>query len=121
MEQTTMNLRPDYSRIAAELNSAALNKKLEEMTQRVPTRKRPRLAEVLGPYTEKLLKLHGLGWTYRQLAEELRANGLPVSIGSLREHLSTRARERKPNGHSAGRKQIRVPCRPALGPGSERS
>lgn len=103
MEQTTINLRPDYSRIAAELNSAALNKKLEKMTQRVPTRKRPRLAEVLGPYTEKLLKLHGLGWTYRQLAEELRANGLPVIIGSLRVHLSTRVRGRRCGGRSAGK------------------
>ena len=104
MEQTTMNLRPDYSRIAAELNSAALTRKLEEMTQRTPPRKRKRLADVLGPYTEKLLELHGQGWTYRELAAELRTSGLPVSVGSLREHLVGKIRKRKPGGKNAGQK-----------------
>jgi len=121
MQPTTTSPRPDYSRIAAELNSAALDKKLEELTQRTPPRERKRLADVLSPYTDKLLKLHGLGWTYRQLAEELKASGLPVSVGSLREHLTKTACERKPSGRSAGRKRIRVPCRPEPGPVSERS
>ena len=104
MQPTTTSPRPDYSRIAAELNSAALDKKLEELTQRTPPRERKRLADVLSPYTDKLLKLHGLGWTYRQLAEELKASGLPVSVGTLREYLTKTARERKPSGRSAGRK-----------------
>ena len=99
-----MNLRPDYSRIAAELNGAAFNRKLEELTQRTPPRKRKRLADVLGPYTEKLLKLHGQGWTYRELAAELRTSGLPVSVGSLREHLAGKVRKRKPLGKNAGQK-----------------
>ena len=104
MQQTPTKTRPDYARIATELNGAALDKKLEELTQQVPPRKRKRLADVLSPYTDKLLKLHGLGWTYRQLAEELKASGLPVSVGTLREHLTKTARERKPSGRSAGRK-----------------
>ena len=104
MQSTTTSPRPDYARIAAELNGAALDKKLEELTHRTPPRKRKRLADVLSPYTDKLLKLHGLGWTYRQLAEELKASGLPVSVGTLREHLTKTARERKPSGKPAGRK-----------------
>ena len=104
MQPTSTIPRPDYSRIAAELNGAALDKTLEELTQRTPPRKRKRLADVLSPYTDKLLKLHGLGWTYRQLAEELEASGLPVSVGTLREYLTKTAQERKPSGRSAGRK-----------------
>ncbi len=57
---------------------------------------------MLSPYTERLLKLHGLGWTYRQLAEELKASGLPVSVGTLREYLTKTAHARKPSGRSAG-------------------
>ncbi len=104
MQQTPTKTRPDYARIAAALNGAALDKKLEELTQQTPPRKRKRLADVLSPYTDRLLKLHGLGWTYRQLAEELKASGLPVSVGTLREYLTKTARERKPSGKSAGRK-----------------
>lgn len=105
MEQTTMNLRPDYSRIAAELNGAALNRKLEEMTQRTPPRKRKRLADVLGPYTEKLRLLHGQGWTYRELAAELRTSGLPVSVGSLREHLAGKVRSGSPSARMPARRR----------------
>ena len=104
MQQTMTNPRPDYARIAATLDGSALEKKLEELTHRTPPRKQKRLADVLGPYTDRLLKLHGLGWTYRQLAEELKASGLPVSVGTLREYLTRTARERKPSGRSAGRK-----------------
>ena len=104
MQQTPPKTRPDYARLAATLDGSALEKKLEELTHRTPPRKQKRLADVLSPYTDKLLKLHGLGWTYRQLAEELKASGLPVSVGTLREHLTKTARERKPSGRSTGRK-----------------
>jgi hypothetical protein len=104
MHPTTTIPRLDYAQIAVELKGAALDKKLEELLQRTPPRKRKRLADVLSPYTDKLLKLHGRGWTYRQLAEELKASGLPVSVGSLREYLTKTTRERKPSGRSAGRK-----------------
>jgi hypothetical protein len=104
MQQTLTKTRPDYARLAATLDGSALEKKLEELTHRTPPRKQKRLADVLSPYTDKLLKLHGLGWTYRQLAEELKASGLPVSVGTLREHLTRTARDRKPSGRSAGRK-----------------
>ena len=104
MQQTPTKTRPDYAQLAATLDGSALEKKLEELTHRTPPRKQKRLADVLSPYTDKLLKLHGLGWTYRQLAEELKASGLPVSVGTLREYLTRTARERKPSGKSAGRK-----------------
>ena len=104
MQQTPTKTRPDYARLAATLDGSALEKKLEELTHRTPPRKQKRLADVLSPYTDKLLKLHGLGWTYRQLAEELKASGLPVSVGTLREYLTRTARGRKPSGRSAGRK-----------------
>jgi hypothetical protein len=104
MQQTQTHARPDYAQLAATLDGSALDKKLEELTHRTPPRKQKRLADVLSPYTDKLLKLHGLGWTYRQLAEELKASGLPVSVGTLRESLTKTARERKPSGRSAGRK-----------------
>jgi hypothetical protein len=104
MQQTPTKTRPDYARLATTLDGSALEKKLEELTHRTPPRKQKRLADVLSPYTDKLLKLHGLGWTYRQLAEELKASGLPVSVGTLREYLTKTARERKPSGKSAGRK-----------------
>ena len=96
MRQTEMNLRPDYNQIAADLNGSALEKKLEELTHRVPPRNRKRLADVLGPFTERLLTLHGLGWTYRQLADELTASGLPVRVGTLREYLTKTVRGRRP-------------------------
>jgi len=95
MRQTEMNLRPDYNQIAAELNGSALEKKLEELTHRLPPRKRKRLADVLGPFTERLLTLHGLGWTYSQLADELTACGLPVRVGTLREYLTKTVRIRR--------------------------
>ena len=110
MQQTPTKTRPDYSRLAATLDGSALEKKLEELTHRTPPRKQKRLADVLGPYTDRLLKLHGLGWTYRQLAEELKASGLPVSVGTLREYLTRTARERKPAARAPAEK--REPVRP---------
>lgn len=104
MRQAEINLRPDYNRIAAELNSAALEKKLEELTHRLPPRKRKRVADVLAPFTERLLRLHSVGWTYRQLADELTAGGLPVKVGTLREHLTRSSRGQKPRGRNAGKK-----------------
>jgi hypothetical protein len=44
MQQTQTHARPDYVRIAAALDGSALDKKLEELTQRTPPRKRKRLA-----------------------------------------------------------------------------
>src|ERR1017187_8146417 len=62
MQQTQTNSRPDYARIVAALDGSALEKKLEELTHRTPPKKQKRLADVLSPYTDRLLKLHGLGW-----------------------------------------------------------
>jgi len=113
MQQTTMNLRPDYTRIAAELNSTVLDQKLEELTHHAPPRKRKRIADLLAPFTERLLKLHGLGWTYRQLADELTACGLPVRVGTLREHLSRNARGLKPRRRKTPSQSGRTAATPA--------
>lgn len=113
MRQTEMNLRPDYNRIAAELNSAVLDRKLEELTHRAPPRKRKCIADLLAPFTERLLKLHGLGWTYRQLADELTAGGLPVKVGTLREHLSRSARGLKPRRRKAPSNSSKTAAAPA--------
>lgn len=100
-ELVATTLDPD---IAVDLNRAALSQKLEEMAQRVPPRKRQRLADLLSSDTEQLRKLHAQGWTDRQLAQELGTSGLPVSVGALREHLAGKPRKRKSGGKNAGRK-----------------
>ena len=118
MKQTTMNLRTDYTRVALDLNGGALDKKLEELTRQTPPRSGKRLADLLGPYTERLRKLHTQGWTYRQLAEELRLGGLPVGVGTLREHLVGKSLKRRPGGRSAAPKTApgAAPCAPKNAP-----
>lgn len=43
---------------------------------------------MLEPLREKLLALHGKGWSSNQLADELKAAGVPVSPARLRDCLS---------------------------------
>jgi len=78
----------DYTQIAAKLDYAALEKKLDQLTQHEPPRKRKTAATVLEPLREQLLALHRKGWSSGQLAEELKAAGVPVSPARLRECLS---------------------------------
>lgn len=78
----------DYAQIATKLDYAALEKKLEQLTQRDAPRRRKTAADVLEPLRERLLALHRNGWGSRQLADELKAAGVPVSPARLRECLS---------------------------------
>ena len=83
-----MSTRMNYTQIAAKLDYPALEKKLEQLTQREPPRKRKTAADVLEPLRERLLALHRKGWRSEQLADELKAAGVPVSPARLRECLS---------------------------------
>jgi hypothetical protein len=87
-KETTMSTQIDYGQIAAKLDYEALNKKLEQLTQRAPPRKRKTAADVLEPLRERLLALHAKGWTSGDLADELKAAGVPVNPARLRECLS---------------------------------
>ncbi|MGA2222694.1 MAG: hypothetical protein ABSH21_13130 [Verrucomicrobiia bacterium] len=83
-----MSTRADYAQIATKLDYAALEKKMEQLSQRAPPRKRKTAADLLEPLREQLLTLHRKGWSSGQLAEELKAAGVPVSPARLRECLS---------------------------------
>ena len=83
-----MSTRMDYTQIAAKLDYAALEKKLEQLTQREPPRKRKTAADVLEPLRERLLALRRKGWKTGELADELKAAGVPVSPACFRECLS---------------------------------
>ena len=83
-----MSTRADYAQIATKLDYPALEKKLEQLSQRAPPRKRKTAADVLEPLRERLLALHRKGWSSGQLADELKAAGVPVSPARLRECLS---------------------------------
>jgi hypothetical protein len=83
-----MSTRMDYAQVAAKLDYAALNEKLEQLTQRQPPRKRKTAADVLEPLRERLLALRRNGWSSTQLADELKAAGITVSLARLRESVS---------------------------------
>jgi hypothetical protein len=78
----------DYTKLAASLDYAVLNRKLTQLAERQPTRKRKTVADVLEPLRERLLALHAKGWTSGDLAEELKAAGVSVNPSRLRECLS---------------------------------
>lgn len=83
-----MSTRIDYGQIAAKLDYATLEKKLEQLAQRDPPRKRKTAADALEPLRERLLALHSKGWSSNHLANELKAVGVPVTPGCLRECLN---------------------------------
>ena len=83
-----MSTPTDYTKLAATLDYAALEKNLAQLTQRDPPRKRKTVADVLKPLRERLLDLHRKGWSSNQLADELKAAGLPVGPSRLRECLN---------------------------------
>ncbi|HRZ39087.1 MAG TPA: hypothetical protein P5534_22295 [Candidatus Paceibacterota bacterium] len=78
----------DYTKLAASLDYAALEKKLTQLAQAQPPKKRKNAADVLEPLRERLLTLHHNGWSSGQLAEELKAAGIPVSPARLRDCLN---------------------------------
>jgi hypothetical protein len=83
-----MTTRVDYTQIAAKLDYAALEQKLEQLRKRSPAKKRKRVGDVLAPVQPKLRELHARGWTYELLAHELNAAGVPVKPSTLREYLA---------------------------------
>ena len=83
-----MSKRIDYGQIAAKLDYTALDKKLELLTQHAPPKKRKTAVDLLEPLRERLLALHRKGWSSKQLVEELKAAGVPVSPARLREALN---------------------------------
>jgi len=102
-----MSTRTDYAQIAAKLDYAALEKKLEQLAQRQPPKTHKTAGDVLEPLREKLLALHGKGWSSGQLADELKAAGVPVSSARLRECLNrwtngngAKPRARRRNGRA---------------------
>jgi transposase len=84
----SMSKRIDYEQLAAKLDYTALDKKLEQLTQREPPKNRKTAVDLLEPLRERLLALQRKGWTSKQLVEELKAAGVPVSAARLRECLN---------------------------------
>jgi hypothetical protein len=82
-----MTTPTEYTKLAATLDYPSLNRKLTQLAERQPPRKRKTAADVLEPLRERLLALHDKGWTSGDLADELKAAGVPVSPARLRECL----------------------------------
>ena len=98
-----MSTHIDYTQIAAKLDYAAVEKKLEQLAQREPPRKRKTAVDVLEPLRERLLALHHKGWSSAQLVDELKAVGIPVSPARLRDCLNGWTN----NGNGAGKSHAR--------------
>jgi hypothetical protein len=95
-----MKTRIDYGQLAAKLDYATLEKKLTQLAEREPPKKRKTAADALEPLREKLLALNRNGWSSGQLVEELKAAGVPVSPARFRECLSRWTGNRKKAGKS---------------------
>ena len=93
----------DYTKLAASLDYGALEKKLTQLAERQPPKQRKNAADVLEPLRERLRDLQQKGWSSGQLAEELKAAGIPVSSARLRECLNHWAA----GGSNAGRRRTR--------------
>jgi len=95
-----MKTRIDYGQLAAKLDYPVIEKKLEQLAQKEPPKKRKTAADALEPLRERLLTLHRKGWSSGQLVEELKAAGVPVSPARFREYLSQWAGKGKKTGKS---------------------
>jgi hypothetical protein len=84
-ERNTMSKRIDYEQIATKTDYAELNQKLAKLAQQEPPKSRKTVADLLEPLRERLLALQRKGWTSLQLAEELKAAGMPVGVSRVRE------------------------------------
>ena len=126
-KEMTMSTATDYTKLAATLDYAALEKKLEQLTQRDPPRKRKTVADVLEPLRKRLLDLHSRGWRARELADELKTAGVMVSPARLRECLNywaagggraARSRNRRRPKHAPSNTQPTITAVPS-GRGNE--
>ena len=99
-----MNARTDYDQLAGKIDLTKLDKKLDQLREQEPPKRRKGVAGLLDPMRDKLLDLHTKGWTYKQLAQELHDGGLPVKVATLRNYLAGRAHKAKKSKARAGRK-----------------
>lgn len=83
-----MSKRIDYGQIAAKLDYPTLEKKLEQLAQREPPKNRKTAVDLLEPVRERIIALQRKGWSSQQLAEELKAAGVPVNPARVRECLN---------------------------------
>jgi hypothetical protein len=83
-----MSKRIDYGQIAAKLDYATLEKKLAQLAEREPPKNRKTAVDLLEPLRERLLALQRNGWSSKQLVDELKSAGVPVSPARLRECLN---------------------------------
>jgi hypothetical protein len=95
-----MNKRIDYGQIAAKLDYPTLDKKLEQLAQCEPPKNRKTAVDLLEPLRERILALRRKGWSSQQLADELKAAGVPVNPARVRECMNrwTRAAREPPSG-----------------------
>lgn len=104
----------DYTKLAASLDYAALDKKLTQLAERQPPKHRKTASDVLEPLRERLLALHRGGWTSLQLAQELKSAGVPVSPARLRACLNTWSGDGGPSAkRPARRRPVTAPSEPA--------
>jgi hypothetical protein len=101
-----MSKRTDYGELAAKLDYEALDKKLSQLAEGQPPRKRKTAADLLEPLRETLLTLHRKGWSSGQLVEELKAAGVPVSPARFRDCMN------RWNGNRNGTAKSRASRRP---------
>jgi hypothetical protein len=83
-----MSKRIDYEQIAAKTDYPALAKKLEQLAQGEPPKTRKTAGDLLEPLRERLLALYHNGWSSQQIADELKAAGVPVNVARVRECLN---------------------------------
>ena len=106
----TMSTRTNYDQLADKIDYTKLEKKLDQLRDKTPPRKRKTVADLLAPVRERLIELRGNGWTYEQLTQELGESGLPVKVATLRNYLSGRGhggkkstkRRASKSGHGGG-------------------
>jgi hypothetical protein len=103
-DENPMKERTDYDQLAGKIDLAKLDKKLDQLREQEPPKRRKGVAGLLDPMRDKLLELHAKGWTYQQLAQELHDGGLPVKVATLRNYLTGRAHKAKKSKSRAGRK-----------------
>jgi hypothetical protein len=111
-----MNKRIDYGQIAAKLDYPMLDKKLEQLALREPPKNRKNAVDLLEPLRERIIALHSKGWSSQQLAEELKAAGVPVNPARLRECLNRWAADGKVAAKRRGAKRDKPVAAPTTPP-----
>jgi hypothetical protein len=104
-----MSNRVDYEQVAAKLDYAALEKKLAQLAECQPPKKRKTVADVLEPVRERLLALHRKGWSSAQLCEVLKGVPIPISPARMRECL----RRWTATANGAAKRRARRPSKDA--------